>query len=146
MTIFEFVGQFFCQDDVFKLQEVFSEQVMADKNTENENGDDLGHGSQRKNIMDEGKEADKDTNEMNKHENWTRNGKPNRNANRDERDIIILKKRRSNTEKAKTPSAETDFLTQVPAVSSCEHREGGYGWTGTAEMRRSLVESLDDNI
>jgi gamma-glutamyl:cysteine ligase YbdK (ATP-grasp superfamily) len=45
---------------------------MADKNTENENGDDLGYGSQRKNIMDEGKEADKNTNEMNTHENWTR--------------------------------------------------------------------------
>jgi hypothetical protein len=27
---------------------------MADKNTENENGDDLGYGSQRKDIMDEG--------------------------------------------------------------------------------------------
>jgi hypothetical protein len=27
--------------------------VMADKITENENGDDLGYGSQRKNIMDE---------------------------------------------------------------------------------------------
>jgi hypothetical protein len=57
---------------------------MADKN---EKGDDLGYGSQRKNIMDEGltlmrttrKGADKNTNEMNVHENWTRNGKPNRN-------------------------------------------------------------------
>jgi hypothetical protein len=50
--------------------------VMADMNTENENGDDLGYGSQRKNIM-EGltlmlktrKGADKNTNEMNEHEN-----------------------------------------------------------------------------
>jgi hypothetical protein len=41
---------------------------------------------------------------------------------------------------------ETDFLTQVPTVSSCEHREVGARWTGTAEMRCSLVESLDENI
>jgi hypothetical protein len=27
--------------------------LMADKNMENENGDDLGYGSQSKNIMDE---------------------------------------------------------------------------------------------
>jgi hypothetical protein len=27
-----------------------------------------------------------------------------------------------------------------------EHREGGYGWTGTSEMRRSLVQSQDENI
>jgi hypothetical protein len=27
---------------------------MVDKNTDNENRDDLGYGSQRKNIMDEG--------------------------------------------------------------------------------------------
>jgi hypothetical protein len=39
--------------------------------------------------------------------------------------IIILKKRRSNTEKPMTPGGETDFLTQVPTVSSCEHQEGG---------------------
>jgi hypothetical protein len=50
---------------------------MADKNTENEKGDNLGYGSQRKNIMDEGltlmrttrKGADKNTNDMNEHEN-----------------------------------------------------------------------------
>jgi hypothetical protein len=70
----------------------------------------------------------------------------NRNDHMDETEIIILKKRRSNTEKAMTPGGETDFLTQVPTASSCEHREGVDGWTGTAEMRRSLVESLNDNI
>jgi hypothetical protein len=58
---------------------------------------------------------------MKEHENWTRNGKPNRNEHMDETEIIILKKRRSNTEKAMTR-------------------------TGTAEMRRSLVELLDENI
>jgi hypothetical protein len=50
--------------------------VMADKNTENENGDDLGYGSQRKNIMDEGltlmrttrKGSDKNKNEINEHQ------------------------------------------------------------------------------
>jgi hypothetical protein len=127
---------------------------MADKNTENKNGDDLGYGSHRKNIMDEGltlmgttrKVADKNTNEVNEHENWTRNGKPNRNDHMDETGVIILKKRRSNTEKAMTPSGETDFLTQVPVVTPCEHRERGYGWTGTVEIRCSLVESLDENI
>jgi hypothetical protein len=124
---------------------------MADKNTENKNEDDLGYGSQRKNIMDEGftlmkttrKGADKNTNEMNKHENWTRNGKPNRNDHMDETEIIILKKRRSNTEKTKTPSGETVFLTQVSTVSPCEHREDGDGRTETTEMRRSLVESRE---
>jgi hypothetical protein len=30
---------------------------------------------------------------------------------------------------------ETDFLTQIPTVSSCEHRKGGDGWTETAEVR-----------
>jgi hypothetical protein len=44
------------------------------------------------------------------------------------------------------PSGETDFLTQVPTVTPCKRREGGDGWTGTAEMRRSLVESLNENI
>jgi hypothetical protein len=46
---------------------------MANKNTKNENGDDLGYRSQRKNIIDEGlklmrtarKGADKNMNEMN---------------------------------------------------------------------------------
>jgi hypothetical protein len=79
---------------------------MADKNTENKNGDNLGYGTHRKNIMDEGltlmrttrKGADKNTNEMNEHGNWIRNGKPNRNDHMDEKEIIILKKRRSNTE------------------------------------------------
>jgi hypothetical protein len=64
---------------------------MADKNTENENGDDFGYGSQTKGIMDEGlthmqttrKKADENTNEMNGHENWTRNGKSNRNDHMD---------------------------------------------------------------
>jgi hypothetical protein len=69
---------------------------------------------------------------MNEHENWTRNGKSNRKDPMDETEIIILKKRRSNTEKAMTPSGETYFLTQVPTVSPCEHR--------------SLVISLDENI
>jgi hypothetical protein len=46
--------------------------AMADNNTENENGDDLRYGPQRKNIMDKGlmrttrKGTDKNTNEMNK--------------------------------------------------------------------------------
>jgi hypothetical protein len=60
--------------------------------------------------------------------------------------IIILKKRRSNTEKTKTPSGETIFLTQVFTVFPCEHREGEDGWTETAEMLRSLVGSLRENI
>jgi hypothetical protein len=72
--------------------------------------------------MDEGltlmrttrKGADKNTNEMNEHENWTRNGKPNDHMN--ETEIVILKNRRSNTEKAMTLDGETDFLTQVPMV------------------------------
>jgi hypothetical protein len=118
---------------------------MADKNTEN--GHDLGY---EKNIMDERftlmwttrKGADKNTNEMNEHENWTRNGKPNRNDHMDETEIIIMKKRRSNTEKG----GGTNFLTQVLTVSPCEHREGGDGWIGTAEMQHSLDESLDENI
>jgi hypothetical protein len=46
---------------------------MAEKNTENENGDDLGYGSQKKEIMDQGltpmrttrKGADENSNEMN---------------------------------------------------------------------------------
>jgi hypothetical protein len=95
---------------------------MADKNTENKNGDDLGYGSHRKNIMDEGltlmgttrKVADENTNEVNEHENWTKNGKPNRNDHMDETGVIILKKRRSNTEKAMTPSGETDFQRKFP--------------------------------
>jgi hypothetical protein len=45
------------------------------------------------------KRADKNTNEMNQHENWTRNSKPNRNDHMDETEIIILKKKRSNAEK-----------------------------------------------
>jgi hypothetical protein len=52
---------------------------MADKNTEKENREDFGFGSERKKIMDEvltlmrtiRKGADKNTNEMNQHENWT---------------------------------------------------------------------------
>jgi hypothetical protein len=108
---------------------------MVDKNTENENGGDVGYGSQRKHIMDEEltlmqttrKRADENTNEKNEHENWTRNGKPNRNDHMDETEIIILKKRRNNAEKAMTPSGETDFLTQTPTVSPCEHREGEDG-------------------
>jgi hypothetical protein len=110
---------------------------MADKNAENENADDLVYGSQRKDIMNEGltpmrttqKGADENSNEMNghknwtrnegadgntyemnKHENWTRNGKPKRNDYMDEIEIIILKKRRSNTERTMTPGGETHFL------------------------------------
>jgi hypothetical protein len=45
-----------------------------------------------------------------------------------------------------TPGGETDFLKQVLTVSSCEHREGRDGWTRTAEMQRSQVELLDENI
>jgi hypothetical protein len=74
---------------------------MADKNSENENGDDLEYGTQRKDIItpirtqkggDENSNemnghenwakiegANENTNEMNGHESWTRNGKPNRN-------------------------------------------------------------------
>jgi hypothetical protein len=44
------------------------------------------------------------------------------------------------------PSGETDFITQVSKVTSCKHREGGDGWTGTAEMWRFLVELLDEHI
>jgi hypothetical protein len=103
---------------------------MADKNTEN--ADDLGYGSQRKDIMDEKltlmqttrKEADKNTNEMNEHDNWTRNGKPTRNHHMDETEIIILKKKRSNTEKTMTPGSETNFLTQVLMVFPRAHQEG----------------------
>jgi hypothetical protein len=124
---------------------------MADKNTENKNGDDLGYGSQGNNMLNEGltlmqtnrKRADKNTNQMIEHENWTRNGKPNRNDHMDVTEIIILNKIRSNTGKAMTPGGETDFLTQVPTGSACENREGGDRWTGTVEMRCSLVESLD---
>jgi hypothetical protein len=83
---------------------------------------------------------------MNEHENWTKKCKPNRNNHMDETDIIILKKRRCNTEKAMTPDGKTDFLTQIPTVSLCEQKKDEDGWTGRAEMRRSLVESLDENI
>jgi hypothetical protein len=48
------------------------------------------------------------------------------------------------TEKAKTPCSETDFLAQVPTVFPCKHREDGDGWTGAAEMRR--VESLAHHL
>jgi hypothetical protein len=58
---------------------------------------------------------------MNEHENWARNGKPNRNDHMDETEIIILQKRRSNTKKTMMPGGETDFLTQVPMVSLCEN-------------------------
>jgi hypothetical protein len=117
--------------------------VIADKNTEKENGDNLGYGSQRINKMDEGltlvpttrKRADK------VRMKWTKMKTGQEMANRT--GIIILKKKRSNTEKAMTPGDETDFLTQVPTVSPCEHRDG---WTVTAKMRRSVVESLDENI
>jgi hypothetical protein len=64
----------------------------------------------------------------------------------DKTEIIILKKIRSNTEKTMTPSGKTGFLTQFPTVSPCKNREGLYGWTGKAEMWRSLVEPLDENI
>jgi hypothetical protein len=47
--------------------------------------------------------ADENSNEMNGYENWTRNGKPNRNDYMDETEIIILKKKRSNTERTLTP-------------------------------------------
>jgi hypothetical protein len=81
--------------------------IMADKNTEHENGDDLGYGSQRKDIMDEGltpmRTTRKGANEKNGHENRTRNGKPNINDYMDETEIIILKKKRSNTERTMTP-------------------------------------------
>jgi hypothetical protein len=115
---------------------------------------DLGYGSQRKDIIDEGftpmrttqKGADENSNEMNGHENWTKNGKPNRNDHMDETEIIILKKRRSNTERIMTPGGETHFLMQVPTASPREHREGGDGWIEPEEMRRSLVELLDENI
>jgi hypothetical protein len=94
--------------------------VMADKNTEYE--DDLKYESQRKNMMDEGltlmqttrKGADKNTNEMNEYENWTKNDKPNRNDHMDETKIIILKKRRSNTEKPMTPGG----WNRLPDASS----------------------------
>jgi hypothetical protein len=57
-----------------------------------------------------------------------------------------IEERRSNTEKAMTPSSETDFLTQVLTVSPCEHQQSGNRWTGTAEMRCFLMEALDENI
>jgi hypothetical protein len=119
---------------------------MADTNTEN--GDNPGYGSQRKDIMDQGlmpmrttrkgadensnemnghenwtrnEGADENTNEMNGHENWTGNGKPNRNDHMDETEIIILKKRRRNTERTMTPGGETNFLYKfrllVPVVN-----------------------------
>jgi hypothetical protein len=50
--------------------------------------------------------ADENTNEMNGHENWTRNDKPNRNDHMDETEIIILKKRRSNIKGTMRPGDE----------------------------------------
>jgi hypothetical protein len=67
--------------------------------------------------MDEGltsmrttrKGVDENSNEMNGHENWKQYGKPKRNDHMDDTEIIILKKRRSNTEKTMTPGGVTHF-------------------------------------
>jgi hypothetical protein len=120
--------------------------------TKTENTLDTEH---KKEIMDKGltsmwttrKGADENSNEMNRHENWTRNCKRNRNDHMDETEIIILKKRRSNTEKTMTPGGETHFQMHVPTVSPREHQEGRDGWIEPEEMRRSLVdENIRDTI
>jgi hypothetical protein len=54
--------------------------------------------------------ADENTNKINGHENWKRNCKPNGNAHMDETEMIILKKRKGNTERTMTPGDETHFL------------------------------------
>jgi hypothetical protein len=43
----------------------------------------------------------------------------------DETELILLKIRRSNTERTMTPGGETQFLMQIPTVSYSEHRESG---------------------
>jgi hypothetical protein len=82
------------------------------------------------------KGADENSNEMNGHETWTRNGKPNRNDHMEETEIIILKKRRSNTKRTMTPGGETHFLCKFsqPLLENTEKVE-----TGGLNQRKCVV-------
>jgi hypothetical protein len=119
-------------------------------NTENENGDDLGYGSKKKHIgrrvdtyADNPKKSgwklewNERTSKLDK--NWQTEWSHERNRN----DHIWRKEGATQKEQWR---GETHFLMQVPTVSPCQHREGGDGWIEPAEMWRSLMESVVENI